>query len=151
MAPGNFVLFDPLLMVQGFCQSIIGYDLTTDTPDKLLISPQNGRKFTNDISDCISLNDDIWILLQSKCDPKCLSADKLALVLLFGRKPLPKPVMLRVHMCTIRSQRVKQVISHIYISDYGWMKLRMENTWMAVGVDEWSNVTGINYIDRSYV
>ena len=79
---------------------------------------QNGRRFSDDVFKCISLNENVWILI--KISLKFVSEGQVnniqALVRVMawrrsGEKPLSEPMMvsLPTHICVNRSQWIKIV------------------------------------------
>ena len=85
---------------------------------------QNGRHFTDDISKCIFLYENVWIWISLKVVPKGPINNIPALVQIMawrrpGDKPLSEPMMVRLptHICVTRPQwvntlRPKQMYCH---------------------------------------
>ena len=98
------------------------YELSRLHSDFNTLRPrQNGRHFADDIFNCISLNENVWIMIKNslKFVPKGLINNIPALVQIMawhrpGDKPLSEPMLvsLPTHICVTRPQWVNVSVTY---------------------------------------
>ena len=101
---------------------------------------QNGRHFADDISKCIFLNENAWILIKDslKFVPKGSINNSAALVQIMawrrpGDKPLSKPKLVKIltHICvtrpqwvnTLRRDKMDAISQTTFSNEFSWMKM----------------------------